>query len=234
MKNYGKKYKKSLELLGDKASSLFSFREGIDKVKQLSYARFNESINVSVVLGIDSEKSDQNIRGSLSLPNSFKEKIRVIVFAKGEEAEAAEKAGADFVGAEDLVEKILGGWLDFDAAVSTPDLMGMVGKTAKILGPKGLLPNKKNGTVSLNVSLVVKELKQGLVFFKNNKDGQVNFTFGKKSLEINNLFENLVSFLKALKSSRPSTAKGDFVKRIFISGTMGPGVRLDLREYHEL
>jgi large subunit ribosomal protein L1 len=226
MIKHGKKYKKSLETL--EVMKLHDLREGVTKVKDLGYARFNESISVNVILGIDAEKSDQSVRGSLILPNSFREAVRVLVFAKGDQAEAAKKAGADFVGAEDLIEKISNGWFDFDYAIATPDLMGLVGKVARSLGPKGLLPNKKNGTVALEVSPVIKELKSGLSFFKNDKNGQVNYTFGKKSLSVEQLVENLELFFKTLRGLRPSSAKGIFIKKATISSTMGPGVKLEV------
>lgn len=220
-----KKHQTALKALGEK-KEFYSFREGVLKAKELSYARFDESITVNVNLGINPEKSDQSVRGSVVLPNLIGKKVKVIAFAKGDQADLAEKAGAIEVGAEELIEKILGGWTDFDYAVATPDLMGLVGKTAKILGPKGLLPNKKNNTVALDLAPIIKELMSGLLFFKNDKNGQVNFRFGKVSFTGDQLSQNLETFLKSLRYSKPPAAKGLFIQKITISSTMGPGIRL--------
>ena len=231
MANYGKKHQKALEAL-DK-NKMFLIREGVTKVKELSHARFDESVSISIVLGINPEKADQIVRGSLVLPHRISKDIRVIAFAKGEQALAAQKAGADHVGAEDLVEKILEGWSDFDYAVATPDMMGLVGKTARLLGPRGLLPNKKNGTVAFDLGAVVEELKSGLVFFKNDKSGHVHFTFGKISSTLEQLEQNLEAFLKALRSSKPSTAKGVYIKKASVSSTMGIGVKLAVEQMNK-
>lgn len=227
-KKYGKKYTKALELLG--AYKQYDIQEGIEKVKNIAFARFDESMSVDIVLGINKEKPEHNIRGSLALPNPFGKPARIIAFAKGEQADKAKAAGAEFVGVEDLIEKIMSGWHDFDYAVATPDLMGLVGKTAKILGPRNLLPNKKNNTVALELTPIIKELKSGLLFFKNDKNGQVHFTFGKKSQSVEALKENLLAFFKHLKGLRPATAKGIFIQDTFISATMSPGVQLNNNE----
>jgi len=226
MKKISKKHKKALGLL-DRTKN-YSIQESVVKVKELAYARFDETVNAAVTLGIDPEKGEQAVRGSVVLPHQYREKIKILVFAKGDQAEKAKLAGADYVGAEDLVDRILTGWLDFNYAVATADLMGLVGKTAKILGPKGLLPNKKNGTVALDVVPVIKELQSGLLFFKNDKQGQVNFAFGKVSLDQSKLEENLFQFLKSLRSSKPQAAKGVFIKKLTINSTMGPGVPVDV------
>ncbi len=226
MKKHGKKYKKSLELLGEKRGVPLSLQEGISVARSTAYARFDESFTVNVKLGINPEKSDHAFRGSIVLPHLFGKKVRIIAFAKGEQADLAQAAGVDFVGVEDLVEKVMSGWCDFDYAVATPDLMGLVGKTAKILGPRGLLPNKKNNTVALDLLPVIKELKSGLKFFKNTKDGHVHFTIGKKSQSDLELLDNLIAFLKQLKSVRPSSVKGHFIKSVTLSSTMGCGVLL--------
>ncbi len=233
MKKYGKNYKKSLEVLGDKKATAFSLQEGIAMVKKTAYARFDESITVNVKLGINPEKSDHALRGSIVLPHSFGKPVRIIAFAKGEQAELAKAAGVDFVGVEDLIEKIMGGWMEFDYAIATPDLMGLVGKTAKILGPRGLLPNKKNNTVALDLVPVIKELKSGLRFFKNSKDGQVNFTIGKKSQSNEALYDNLVLFFKQLKAVRPPSLKGVLVKTATLSPTMGCGVLLNSHDINK-
>ena len=231
MKRKSKKYSKALELLG--AHKLYGVQEGVKKVKELAFARFDESISIDIMLGINKEKPEHSVRGSIALPHKFGKPVRIIAFAKGEQADLAKAAGADIVGAEDLVERVMGGWCDFDYAVATPDLMGLVGKTAKILGPRNLLPNKKNNTVALELTPIIKELKSGLLFFKSDKNGQMHFTFGKKSQDSNALSENLILFLKQLKSLRPATAKGVFIKEAFISSTMGVGVQLDNNEFNK-
>lgn len=231
MKRKSKKYSKSLELLG--AHKLYSVQEGVEKVKELAFARFDESLSVDIMLGINKEKPEHSVRGSIALPHKFGKPVRIIAFAKGEQADQAKAAGADIVGAEDLIERVMGGWCDFDYAVATPDLMGLVGKTAKILGPRNLLPNKKNNTVALELMPIIKELRSGLLFFKSDKNGQMHFTFGKKSQDANALSENLILFLKQLKSLRPATAKGIFIKEAFISSTMGVGVQLDNSEFNK-
>jgi large subunit ribosomal protein L1 len=233
MKKYGKKYKKALELIGDKVLAPHSLKDGIAAARKTSYGNFDESFTVNVKLGINPEKSDHAFRGALSLPHSFGKVVRVIAFAKGEQADLALSAGADFVGVEDLIEKVMSGWCDFDYAVATPDLMGLVGKTAKILGPRGLLPNKKNNTVALELTSIIKELKSGLRFFKNTKDGHVHFTFGKKSQNDEALCDNLIAFFKQLKAVRPATVKGAFVRNAVLSTTMGLGIILNSHDINK-
>ena len=157
--------------------------DGLKKVKELSYVKFDESVDANVNVGIDPSKGDQVVRGSVVLPHGTGKKVKIAVFAKGDYADAARKAGADYVGAEDLIEKIEGGWFDFNNAIATPDLMGLVGKVAKILGPRGLVPNKKTGTVTFDVAAVVEDLKKGRLFFKNDKNGIVHFSFGRVSFD---------------------------------------------------
>jgi large subunit ribosomal protein L1 len=225
MDNHGKKYRKAVEKLeGLGRNKTFTPQEGIAKVKELAYARFDETVRADVNLGIDPQKGDQAVRGSVLLPHGIGKKVKVLVFAKGDYADAARKAGADYVGVEEFIEKIESGWLDFNYAVATPDLMGLVGKTAKILGPRGLLPNKKSGTVTFDVASVVSDLKKGRLFFKNDKSGIVHFAFGKVSFPVDQLRENLQAFIKALASARPPTAKGIFIKKVTISSTMGVGL----------
>ncbi len=228
MANRGKKYKKALEALGEK--KVFSLREGLAKLKSVAYARFDESLTVDVNLGIDPTKGDQVVRGNLVLPHGTGKRSCVLVFAKGEYAEQAERAGADYVGAEDLIEKISGGWVDFDYAVATPDLMGLVGKVAKKLGPLGLLPNKKLGTVTFDVESVVSGLKKGLVFFRNDKQGLVHFMCGKLSFGEEQLYENVVAFIRSLSAAKPPAAKGKFIKKVVVTSTMGPGLQIAVEE----
>src|SRR3990167_9358535 len=216
--SHGKKYKSAKEKISqDKVSVL----DGIGKVKELSFVKFDESVDVSVNVGIDASKSDQVVRGSVNLPHGNGKKSRVVVFAKGEYADKAQSAGADHVGFEDLIKKIEDGWTDFEYAVATPDVMGVVGQLAKILGPKGLLPNKKTGTVTFDVDKIVAELKKGKSFFKNDKDGLVHFSIGKVSFDSNKLKENFEAFVKSLNGSKPAASKGKFLKKVTMSSTMG-------------
>lgn len=224
MAMHGKKYNKAKDQLSP--DKKFSVAEGLAKVKELAHANFDETVDVHVNIGIDPSKGEQAVRGSVLLPHGTGKKVRVVVFAKGDYAEKAQKAGADYVGSDDLVEKILGGWLDFEFAVATPDIMGMVGKLAKTLGPKGLLPNKKVGTVTFDVADIIQDLKKGRVFFKNDKNAIIHFSFGKKSFDVKHLEENINAFFKALSSSKPPTSKGKFIKKATLTPTMGPSVPL--------
>ncbi len=228
MTKRSKKYEKARTALGEK--QVFSIQEGVAKMKDLAFARFDESVDVHVNLGIDPEKGDQVVRGSVLLPHGIGKAVKVLVFAKGDQVADAQKAGADYVGAEDLVEKIEGGWLDFDYAVATPDMMGLVGKVARILGPRGLLPNKKTGTVTFEVKPIITDLKRGRLFFKNDKSGLVHFRFGKVSFSVEQLVENLQFFLKALSVTKPAAAKGKFFKKVVIASTMGVGISLSVGE----
>lgn len=228
MTKRGKKYTKALEALGGKNS--FSLQEGIAKVKQAAYARFDESVRVDVNLGIDPSKGEQVVRGSITLPHGTGKKMRIVVFAKGEYADQAKAAGADYVGADDLIKKVESGWVDFEASVATPDMMGTLGKVAKILGPRGLLPNKKLGTVTFDVGPVVSDLKKGLLFFKNDKEGLIHFVLGKVSFSEQALYDNISAFIKSLNTAKPSSSKGVFIKKVVLSSTMGPGVRINVDE----
>ena len=228
MKNRGKKYKGAREKIGK--AELLSLDVAIAKVKELAFAAFDESVDVDVCLGIDPTKGDQVVRGSVSLPHGTGKKTRILVFAKGDHAQQATDAGADYVGADDLIEKIAGGWMDFEYAIATPDLMGLVGKVARILGPRGLLPNKKNGTVTFEVEKIISELKKGCIFFKNDKSGLVHLSIGKVSFDAENLSGNITAFLKALASARPPAAKGRFIKKMTLTSTMGIGVSVNFEE----
>lgn len=225
MSNIGKKHVQVQEKLATAAIS--SNKEALEFVVKNVHTKFDESVDVSVVLGIDASKGEQTVRGSVLLPHGTGKRMRVVVFAKGEHADAALAAGADFVGSDDLIAKIEGGWLEFDAAVATPDLMGPVGKVAKILGPRGLLPNKKIGTVTFDVTSIVSDLKKGRVSFRNDKGGIVHAPFGKVSFGTQKLLENLTALVKSVQASKPPTSKGKFLKRITISSTMGVGVAIN-------
>jgi large subunit ribosomal protein L1 len=225
---HGKKYINTVKKLGD--VGVVSAATAVDLVKKSVYSKFDESVDVHVNLGIDPTKGDQVVRGSSLLPHGRGKKVRVLVFAKGDYAEIAEKAGADYVGAEDLIEKIQGGWMDFDYAVATPDIMGAVGQLARILGPRGLLPNKRVGTVTFDVGPIVQDLKKGRSFFKNDKQGLVHSSIGRVSFGTEQLLDNLREFVKSLAASRPTGAKGKFIKKITLASTMGPGIVVDVED----
>ena len=223
---HGKKYRKAVEACGEKV--VLSGKEALDKVKALSFVNFDESVDVDVVLGIDASKGEQVVRGAVSLPHGTGKKVKIAVFAKGDAADQAKAAGADYVGDEDLIEKVSKGWADFDYAVATPDMMVAVGKLARVLGPRGLLPNKKVGTVTTDVTGTVKDLKGGKAFFKNDKYGLVHFSFGRVSFDVEKLHENLVAFCKVIQASKPTSSKGKFIKKVSISSSMGVGLLVDI------
>jgi large subunit ribosomal protein L1 len=225
MSKHGKKYNKASEQVAP--DQMLSVAGALEKIKELSFVKFDEAVDLDINLGIDPSKGEQVVRGSVVLPHGRGKKVRVLVFAKGDAADQAKQAGADFVGAEDLVEKITGGWMDFDHAVATPDMMALVGKVAKILGPRGLLPNKKLGTVSDDVTGVVTQLKKGQAFFRNDKAGIVHFSLGKVSFGVEKLQDNLAAFIKALQAAKPATAKGKYLKKMSLSSTMGIGISVN-------
>ncbi len=225
MSEHGKKYLKVKEKLGSAAPK--DWKSALDFISKNAIAKFDETVDADIVLGIDAAKGEQTVRGSVLLPNGTGKKTRVLVFAKGEYEEQAKKAGADYVGVEDLVAKIEGGWADFDAAVATPDLMGIVGKVAKILGPRGLLPNKKVGTVTFDIAGIVQDLKKGRVSYRNDKAGIVHAPFGKVSFGADKLYQNLVTLVQSIRTSKPPTSKGKFIKKISISSTMGVGISIN-------
>lgn len=228
MKKRSKKYQKAREALG--APQVLAPQEGLRKVKALAYARFDESVDVHINLGIDPEQGNQVVRGSVTLPHGIGKKPRILVFAKGDQELEAQKAGADYVGAEDLIQKIEAGWTDFDFAITTPDLMTMVSKVARILGPRGLLPNKKNGTVTEDVGEAVTELQRGRLFFKNDKSGLVHLRIGRRSFEEQHLLENFRAFMRALLAAKPAASRGVFIKQITVSSTMGVGVKINAHD----
>jgi large subunit ribosomal protein L1 len=221
MLRHGKKYRNAVEKVKKEVGS--SVGQVLNKIKEFSYVNFDESVDVDIKLGIDPSKGEQVVRGSVLLPYGRGKSVTVIVFAKGDYADKAQQAGADYVGAEDLVKKINDGWLDFDYAVATPDMMGLVGKLAKILGPRGLLPTAKTNTVTFDVAPIVTDLKKGRAFFKNDKQGNVHFSVGKRSFDNEKLSQNLHALLKALRAAKPPAAKGKFLKKVSLSSTMGIG-----------
>ncbi|HJU03888.1 MAG TPA: 50S ribosomal protein L1 [Nitrospiraceae bacterium] len=206
---------------------LYGLEEAVQVVKQAAYAKFDESIDLALRLGVDPKRADQMIRGTTVLPHGTGKKVRVLVFAKGEKEQEARAAGADYVGADDLMEKIKGGWMDFDQAISTPDLMAAVGKLGKILGPRGLMPNPKTGTVTFEVGKAVTEIRKGRVEYKVEKAGIVQVPIGKVSFDANHLSANAHSILESVMKAKPASTKGRYLKSATISSTMGPGVPLD-------
>ena len=206
----------------------YSIEEAIALVKESKFTKFDETVDMAINLGVDAKKSDQMVRGTVVLPYGTGKTVRVLVFAKGEKEKEAKDAGADYVGAEDLVEKIQQGWLEFDKTVATPDLMGLVGKLGKILGPRGLMPNPKLGTVTFDITKAVKEITAGKVEYKVEKAGIVHVPVGKASFDKEKLLENTMAILKSVTKAKPSTSKGKYIKKITISSTMGIGVKIDI------
>jgi large subunit ribosomal protein L1 len=223
---HGKKYRASADLLG-KAGAVKELSEAVRLVKQTARAKFDETIVVSSHLGVDPRHSDQLVRGTVVLPHGTGKSLRVLVLAKGDKQTEAKEAGADHVGAEEFVKRIQDGWLDIDAIVATPDMMGEVGKLGKVLGPRGLMPNPKSGTVSFDVAKAVRELKAGKIEFRVDKGANVHAPVGKASFSEDKLLENAATFLRELVRAKPAAAKGTYIKSLTMSSTMGPGVTLD-------
>lgn len=224
----GKKYRKVLELVN--ADKKYSVAEAFGLVTKTAPAKFDETVDVAFRLGVDPKQSDQQVRGAIALPHGLGKPVRVVVFAKGPKEAEAKNAGADYVGADDLVEKIQGGWLEFDKAIATPDMMTTVSKVAKVLGPRGLMPNPKVGTVTMNVGDAVTAEKKGKLDFRVDKAGIVHAGIGKKSMGDAKLKENFMSFLGAILKAKPATSKGVYIKSLTLSSTMGPGIKVDTNE----
>ena len=205
----------------------YPIKEALDLVVGAAKAKFDETVDAAVRLGVNPKHADQMVRGSVALPNGLGKDVRVLVFAKGEKEKEALDAGADFAGSDDLVEKIKGGWLDFDRVIATPDMMGSVGKLGKVLGPRGLMPNPKVGTVTFEIGKAVKELKAGRVEFRVEKAGIVHSPIGKASFGVEKLNENLVALIETIVKLKPASSKGTYLKTISLSTTMGPGVKVD-------
>ena len=201
--------------------------EAVEKAIELAFAKFDETIDIAVRLGVDPRHADQMIRGTVVLPNGLGKEVKVLVFAKGEKEKEAVDAKADFVGNDDLIEKIKGGWLGFDKAVATPDMMGSVGKIGKLLGPRGLMPNAKTGTVTFDISKAVNELKAGKIDFRVEKAGIVHAPLGKVSFGAEKIVQNLSAFLETIIRLKPAASKGAYIKTIAVSTTMGPGIKID-------
>ncbi len=232
MAKRGKKYLESLKKV-DRLRK-YTFREALELAIDCSYAKFDENIDIAVRLGVDPKKADQMVRGSVVLPNGTGKDVKVLVFAKGEKVKEALDAGADFAGADELIEKIKGGWLEFDKTVSTPDMMSSVSKLGRILGPRGLMPNTKLGTVTFDVAKAVKELKAGKVDFRVERAGIVHAPMGKVSFGVDKLLENVSAFIDTIIRLKPEASKGTYIKAIAISSTMGPGIKVDPLSIKEL
>lgn len=220
--NFGKKYQDAVKLI--EADKQYDLQDAVELVKKTSTAKFDATVEIAVRLGVDPKYADQQVRGAVVLPFGTGKTKRVLVFAKGEKAKEAEAAGADVVGAEDVVAQIQGGWFEFDVAVATPDMMGLVGRLGKVLGPKGLMPNPKVGTVTLDVTRAINEIKAGKIEYRTDKAGNIHAPIGKVSFDDAKLLENAKTLIETLIKVKPSGAKGQYVKTITLSTTMGPGV----------
>lgn len=226
MKKYGKKYADAKKLI--EAGKAYSPKEAVELVKQTSVTKFDSTVEVAVRLGVDPKYADQQVRGALVLPHGTGKSKTVLVFANGPKAKEAEEAGADYVGGEEFADKIKNGWTDFDACVATPDMMRIVGRLGRILGPKGLMPNPKVGTVTMDVTRAVNEIKAGKVEYRTDKAGNVQVGIGKASFDADKLLDNYISLMSTLIRVKPSGAKGQYIKSITLSTTMGPGVPVDV------
>lgn len=224
----GKKFKAALAKVSQDKN--YSIAEAFKLIVEVAPAKFDETIDIAFRLGIDPKHSDQQVRGAIALPNGLGKNVRVVVFAKGPKEAEAKNAGADYVGADDLVEKIQGGWLDFDKAIATPDMMGTVSKVAKILGPRGLMPNPKVGTVTMNVGDAVSAEKKGKLDFRVDKAGILHAGIGKKSMGAAKLEQNFQTLLGAVVKAKPQTSKGQYLRSLTLSSTMGPGISIDVNE----
>lgn len=226
MTKAGKKYTNAAKLI--EASKAYTPKEAVELVKKTSVTKFDSTVECSVRLGVDPKYADQQVRGALVLPHGTGKSKTVLVFARGAKAQEAQDAGADFVGAEELADKIKGGWFDFDVCVATPDMMGVVGRLGKLLGPKGLMPNPKVGTVTMDVTRAVNEIKAGKIEYRTDKAGNVQTSIGKVSFDADKLLDNYITLISTLIKVKPSGAKGQYIKSVTLSTTMGPGVHIDV------
>ncbi|MFW5635464.1 MAG: 50S ribosomal protein L1 [Thermodesulfobacteriota bacterium] len=232
MPKRGKKYTEARKQV--EPGVTLGFAEAVQRAIDSSYAKFDETFDIAVKLGVDPRHADQMVRGTVVLPNGIGKEVRVLVFAKGEKEKEAQDAGADYVGNDDLIEKIKEGWFDFDKAVATPDMMGSVGKIGRLLGPRGLMPNAKTGTVTFDIGRAVQELKAGKIDFRVEKAGIVHAPMGKVSFGSDRLIENAAAFLETIMRLKPASSKGTYVKGIAVSTTMGPGFKVDTSSVKEL
>lgn len=229
MPRQGKKYRNDIPKIDSLKS--YPLEEALNLLETLSKAKFDETVEVAIRLGIDPKQTDQMVRGACTLPHGLGKKIRVVVFAKGDKAKEAEDAGADVVGAEDLGEKIQGGWLEFDAAIATPDMMSVVGRLGKVLGPRGLMPNPKLGTVTMDVGRAVTDAKAGKVEFRTEKAGIIHAPVGKRSFGKDKLRENISALIDAVVKAKPAAAKGVYLRSMCVTATMSPGIQVDTSLY---
>lgn len=232
MPKHGKKYRLIKEKID--THKKYTFEEGIKLAIDNAHAKFDETVDLAIRLGVDPKHADQIVRGAVVLPHGTGRPVKVLVFAKGEKEKEALEAGADYVGSDDLIERIKGGWLDFDKAIATPDMMGAVGKIGKILGPRGLMPNVKSGTVTFDVAKTVKEFKAGKVEFRVDKSGVVHVPLGKVSFGLEKLLHNMSALLEFILKLRPASSRGTYLRGIAISTTMGPGIKIDPMNVKEI
>ncbi len=205
----------------------YGLKEAVELVKQIAFAKFSESVDLALRLGVDPKRSDQMVRGTTVLPHGTGKSVRILVFAKGEKEQEARAAGADYVGSDEFIEKVKGGWMEFDQTIATPDLMGSVGKLGKVLGPRGLMPNPKTGTVTFDVAKAIGEIRKGRVEYRVEKAGIVHVAVGKVSFEAQQLYENAQVVLESVMKAKPASSKGRYLKSATLSSTVGPGIRLD-------
>lgn len=229
MAKRGKKYQEALKLIDQEKN--YTLLEAVELVKKVAPAKFDETVELAVRLGVDPKKADQQVRGAVVLPHGTGKTKRVLVFAKGEKAKEAEQAGADYVGDEDLINKVSQGWFDFDVVVATPDMMGQVGKLGRILGPRGLMPNPKTGTVTFDVAKAIEEIKAGKIEYRVDKAGIIHVPVGKVSFESDKLVENVKTVVEALIKAKPAAAKGTYLRSVALSSTMGPGIRVATTQF---
>jgi large subunit ribosomal protein L1 len=229
MRKHGKKYREAAEKV--EVGRKYTLDEGVSKLKEISFAKFDETVELTMWLGVDPRKADQLVRGTVVLPHGLGRSKTVLVIAGPDKQKEAEAAGADFVGGEDMVDKIKGGWLDFDAVIATPDMMRLVGQLGKVLGPRGLMPNPKTGTVTPDVTTAVRETKAGKVEYRVDKTGVIHVPVGKVSFDSDKIRENTQVLIDAVVRAKPSTAKGKYVKKVNLASTMSPGVLLDETAY---
>lgn len=230
----GKRSKRLREIAGKfNPDQRYTVQEAVELLQQCPPVKFDQSVDVNLKSGIDAKKSDQQVRGTVSLPHGTGKAIRTVVFARGDKAKEAQEAGADVVGSDELFEKVKGGWTDFDVVVATPDMMRDVGKLGKVLGPRGLMPTPKAGTVTTDPAKAVRDLKAGRIEFKNDKGGNINSSVGKLSFDRSKLIDNIEAYFSAVTKAKPATAKGDFIRSFVLSSTMGPGLKIDLTSIAE-